>query len=334
MDASINSTIYKNYSASYWSAATDFLFHCFCFGFSMYGVYCFRESILSVITIPLLTLMLLRTFLIFHDCGHNSYTPNRNLNYAIGSACGSFVMTPFSWNSKHFMHHLANGNIENSFKYQWSETIDYTVSQYNKLHPGYKMLYRIYRDPLIFFTIFPFFNFFILNRLTILLSNGYNYANRETRIDWYINNVCLIIQQYIYYKYSIFIHYNIAFYFTTVIGFILFHNQHTFNPAYIKNNSEWSLRESGLEGSSFIMIPRWIKYFTMGIEYHHIHHCMTRIPGYYLQCCNDYIAKNTRMLENVVVLSMKDVFNNLFLTLYDESSGRYVGFADSEKKNL
>ena len=72
----------------------------------------------------------------------------------------------------------------------------------------------------------------------------------------------------------------------------------------------------------------------MGIEYHHIHHCMTRIPGYNLQECNDYIKKNTKMLENVAVLSMKDVFNNLFLTLYDESSGRYVGFADSEKKNL
>jgi len=334
MDASINSTIYKKHSSSYWSAAADFLFHCFCFGSSMYGVYCFRESILSIITVPLLTLMLLRTFLIFHDCGHNSYTPNRNLNFIIGSACGSFLMTPFSWNSKHFMHHLSNGNIENPFKYQWSETIDYTVDQYNKLHPGYKMLYRIYRGPLIFFTVVPFFNFFILNRLTILLSNGYNYASRETCVDWVINNTCLAIQQYIYYKYSIFIHYNIAFYFTCVIGFILFHNQHTFNPAYIKNNSEWTLRESGLEGSSFIMIPRLLKYFTMGIEYHHIHHCMTRIPGYNLQECNDYIAKNTRMLENVVVLSMKDVFNNLFLTLYDEASEKFVSFSYSEKKNL
>jgi omega-6 fatty acid desaturase (delta-12 desaturase) len=298
----------------------------------MYGVYCFRESILSIITVPLLTLMLLRTFLIFHDCGHNSYTPNRNLNFIIGSACGSFVMTPFSWNSKHFMHHLSNGNIEKPFKYQWSETIDYTVAQYNKLHSGYKLLYRIYRDPLIFFTCVPFFNFFILNRLTILLSNGYNYATRETCIDWAINNICLAVQQCIYYKYAIFIHYNIAFYFTCVIGFILFHNQHTFNPAYIKNNSEWTLRESGLEGSSYITVPRWLKYFTMGIEHHHIHHCMTRIPGYNLQGCNNYIAKNTRMLENVVVLSMKNVFKNLFLTLYDESSRRYVSFDEVECK--
>jgi hypothetical protein len=61
---------------------------------------------------------------------------------------------------------------------------------------------------------------------------------------------------------------------------------------------------------------------------------MTRIPGYNLQECNDYIAKNTRMLENVVVLSMKDVFNNLFLTLYDEASEKFVSFSYSEKKNL
>jgi omega-6 fatty acid desaturase (delta-12 desaturase) len=94
------------------------------------------------------------------------------------------------------------------------------------------------------------------------------------------------------------------------------------------------MKESGLEGSSFIMIPLWLKYFTMGIEYHHIHHCMTRIPGYNLQRTHKYMLQNTKMIDNIVILSMKDVFNNLFLTLYDESSGRFVGFSNSDKKKL
>jgi omega-6 fatty acid desaturase (delta-12 desaturase) len=270
--------------------------------------------------------------MIFHDCGHNSYTPNSKLNYVIGTLLGTFLLSPYSWNSKHYLHHLANGNIENKYSYRWSETVQYTVKQYTELNPRYQLLYRFFRDPLLFFTLVPFFQFFIMARLYIFYPNGYNYTTQKTYIDCIINTVGIIVQQYIYYKYSIIVHYNIALYLTAIIGFILFHNQHTFNPAYIKKNSEWSIKESGLEGSSFITIPGCLKYFTMGIEYHHIHHCMTRIPGYNLQECHEYILQNTKMFDNIIVLSMKDVWYNIFLTLYDESSGKYIGFTELENK--
>jgi omega-6 fatty acid desaturase (delta-12 desaturase) len=169
-------------------------------------------------------------------------------------------------------------------------------------------------------------------RLYIFYSNGYNYTTQQKYIDCIINTAGIIAQQYFYYKYSIIVHYNIALYFAAVIGFILFHSQHTFNPAYVKENSEWNITESGLEGSSFIQVPSCLKYFTMGIEYHHIHHCMTRIPGYNLQKCHEFISQNTKMFDNIIVLSMKDVWHNIFLTLYDESSGKYIGFTELENK--
>jgi omega-6 fatty acid desaturase (delta-12 desaturase) len=328
----INLTIYNKYSATYSSSALDLFKNCFFLGLSIFGVNYFKNSIVSLLTIPALSLMLLRSFMIFHDCGHNSYTPNSKLNYLIGTLLGTFLLSPYSWNSKHYLHHLANGNIENKYSYRWSETVQYTVKQYTELNPRYQLLYRFFRDPLLFFTLVPFFQFFIMARLYIFYPNGYNYTTQKTYIDCIINTVGIIVQQYIYYKYSIIVHYNIALYLTAIIGFILFHNQHTFNPAYIKKNSEWSIKESGLEGSSFITVPRCLKYFTMGIEYHHIHHCMTRIPGYNLQECHEYMSKNTKMFDNIIVLSMKDVWNNIFLTLYDESSGKYIGFTELENK--
>jgi omega-6 fatty acid desaturase (delta-12 desaturase) len=328
----VNLTIYNKYSATYSSSALDLFKNCFFLGLSIFGVNYFKNSIFSLLTVPFLSLMLLRSFMIFHDCGHNSYTPNSKLNYAIGTVLGTFLLSPYSWNSKHYMHHLANGNIENKYSYRWSETVQYTVKQYTELDSGYQLLYRFFRDPVMFFTVVPFFQFFIMSRLYIFYSNGYNYTTKQTYIDCIINTFGIIVQQYIYYKYSIIIHYNIALYFTAIIGFILFHNQHTFNPAYIKKNSEWSMKESGLEGSSFITVPSWLKYFTMGIEYHHIHHCMTRIPGYNLQICHKYISQNTKMFDNIVVLSMKDVWDNIFLTLYDESSGKYISFTELENK--
>lgn len=328
----INSTIYKDYSATYVSSSLDLIKHCLFLGLSISCVYYFKNSFVSLLTCPFLSLMLLRTFMIFHDCGHNSYTPNRKLNYLIGSFLGTCLMTPYSWNSKHYMHHLTNGNIENQYNYRWSETVQYTVKEYNELNSGYKFVYRFFRDPIIFFSFIPFIQFFILDRFSIFYSNGYNYTTQQTFIDWFINNTGIALQQYIYYKYSIILHYNISLYLAAVIGFILFHSQHTFNPAYIKNNSEWNLKESGLEGSSFIKIPLWLKYFTMGIEYHHIHHFMTRIPGYNLQGCHEFISKNTKMFDNIVVLSMIDVWNNIFLTLYEESSEKYVSFTEIENK--
>ena len=34
---------------------------------------------------------------------------------------------------------------------------------------------------------------------------------------------------------------------------------------------------------TFIQIPKYLQYFTAGIEYHHIHHMTTSIPGYKLK---------------------------------------------------
>ena len=45
--------------------------------------------------------------------------------------------------------------------------------------------------------------------------------------------------------------------------------------------------ENGLKGASYIKVPWFFRFFTFGIEYHHIHHLNARIPGYYLQECHD-----------------------------------------------
>ena len=51
----------------------------------------------------------------------------------------------------------------------------------------------------------------------------------------------------------------------------------------MKKCEEWKQKDSGIHGSSFIQIPFFFKYFFMGIEYHHIHHMNSKIPGYNLQ---------------------------------------------------
>jgi omega-6 fatty acid desaturase (delta-12 desaturase) len=119
-----------------------------------------------------------------------------------------------------------------------------------------------------------------------------------------------------------------------MIAFTFFHNQHTFNPSYVKNCEEWKQKDSGIHGSSFIQVPFFLKYFFMGIEYHHIHHMNSKIPGYNLQKYHEEVVAKSDMFDNVCIVSMSDFYNNLWLTMYDEEQEKYIRFdeLDSQKK--
>jgi omega-6 fatty acid desaturase (delta-12 desaturase) len=123
---------------------------------------------------------------------------------------------------------------------------------------------------------------------------------------------------------SLLFHYLLASYLAFIVNFLLFFNQHTFNPCYAVTNKEWSQRNSGLLGSSFIQIPKFLKYFTMGIEYHHIHHTNSKIPGYNLQKYHETVVSQCDLFDNIVKLSMADCYNNLWLVLYDEDKNKYT----------
>ena len=89
-------------------------------------------------------------------------------------------------------------------------------------------------------------------------------------------------------------------------------------------------RDSGLLGSSLILYPNWFKYFSMGIEYHHIHHMNAKIPGYNLQAYHEEVISKSNIFDNVVKLSMTDCYNNLWLVLYDNHRYMYITFAEAD----
>ena len=44
-----------------------------------------------------------------------------------------------------------------------------------------------------------------------------------------------------------------------------------------------------IEGTSFLVLPGWLNFFTANIGYHHIHHLSSSIPSYRLIAChNEY----------------------------------------------
>ena len=331
------SELFTKYKSTYSSAFIDLSIHICCLSSNLYLLWYFRNSLLSVFTIPLLGCMYIRTFIILHDCGHNSYTPSKLLNYIIGSISGIFVSTPICWSYQHHIHHLTSGNINNEHNFNYNELIFFNLYEYKKWSKNIRKLYKIITYPFIYFSLYPIIYFGILQRANILyykITNSYTYKESTLQIfiDILFSNLGIIYLMYWLYQYDILFHYIAAMYISSNIGVLIFFNQHTYNPSYVVNNEIWTQKDSGILGSSFIMFPQWYKYFSSGIEYHHIHHMNSKIPGYNLQAYHEEVVSKSNMFDNITKLSMSDCYNNLWLALYDEDKKKYITIAEADEE--
>src|SRR5437868_7893894 len=55
--------------------------------------------------------LLVRLFIIQHDCGHHSFFQSRRANDTIGAFLGVFTLTPYRlWRRSHSRHHASSGD--------------------------------------------------------------------------------------------------------------------------------------------------------------------------------------------------------------------------------
>lgn len=278
----------------------------------------------SYLFTPVFTLLLIRCFIILHDCGHNAYTPSETLNYILGNLIGIIVMTPYEWTKGHSTHHKVSGNLSTKYtsRPRWSETVFLTVSEYKKLPKIKQILHKIFRSPAVFFIIGPIVVFGLVFRFPIFKRK----KTIEGILTSIFNNVGIFVLCY-YLGSHIYI-YLLSFYLMAVFGFLMFHSQHTYNPPYV-DDSNWTLYNSAILESSLMLIPTFMKYFTLGVEYHYIHHLIAKIPGYNLHECHQYINENFSEVKlEVVQLNFTDLILNTKYSLYDEKAKKFVTFSE------
>jgi omega-6 fatty acid desaturase (delta-12 desaturase) len=108
-------------------------------------------------------------------------------------------------------------------------------------------------------------------------------------------------------------------------GVWLFYVQHQFEDVYWERKEDWCFAESALRGSSYLKLPRILRFFTGNIGLHHVHHLSARIPNYNLQRAHD----ENPIFQDVPTLTLGDGIRVLRLKLYDEKRGRLVTFSDA-----
>lgn len=326
--------LYNKYKSSYIHAFCDLFKHGVIFITILYLLHYFKNLYMNILMCSLLGLMLTRTFIIFHDCIHDSYTPNKTVNYIISIFTGILTLTSPNWGLDHKVHHLTNGNIDNKYNYKFNETIHYTVNQYANFSKIGKIFFLIKYSRIIYFTSSPFLYFNIFHRFMyiikkMLYGHKINKSLLLITFDHLINNIGIYYLFCYLNKYNILYQYLISVYISGVIGFLFFFNQHTFNPSYVVTNEDWTMMNSGLIGSSCIIFPQYIKYFFAGIEYHHIHHLNSKIPGYNLQLFHEEVVNSSNFFDKVTKLTLYDCWNNLSFMLYSEKQNKYVTYSEA-----
>jgi omega-6 fatty acid desaturase (delta-12 desaturase) len=262
--------------------------------------------------------ILVRVFILFHDCCHDSFFASHRANIIFGYITGILTFTPFEdWRLAHNRHHATAGDLNRrGIGDVWTLTIDeYLAAPRRK-----RRLYRLYRHPLVLIGLGSLFLFLVLERFA---KKGA--GKRERRSVFYTNVALLCIvaiasltiglQTYLMVQLPI-----IAI--AGALGLWLFYIQHQFENVYWVRHDSWDPMRVALEGSSYFRLPKILQWFTGNIGLHHVHHVRPNIPNYNLQCCHDEMP----VFQAVNAITLRTSLHSLNLGLCDEQNRKLVSF--------
>ena len=272
---------------------------------------------------PVAAGLLVRTFIIQHDCGHNAFFRSQRSNDALGFMCSLLTLAPYlSWRRQHAGHHGVWNNLDRRDSGADIYSSCLTVDEYQSLSPWHRRWYRFTRSPFISNIILPPLVFLVLYRYPFDMPVKW----RRERLGVYLTNVALVV---------LVVGAGLVLGFgrvaavqlpitmlASIIGVWLFTVQHRSDRTLWARQSEWDAVTASLQGSNYLRLSPVLQWFTGNIGLHHVHHLNSRIPNYRLQQCHDAVDD----LGNVPVMTLGSAFKAMFYVLWDEKRQRMVTF--------
>lgn len=306
--------------------------------------------------VMLITLFLLRVFVLMHECGHGSLFRTARLNRAFGFLFGVVSGMPqYVWSRHHQHHHSTNGNWA---RYRGVLNI-VPVDEYAAMTARQQRRYRHARN--IWLAPFAGFVYLIFNpRVTWLKgslslvrhlatmkmahpassikAHALDFKTRywsSPREYWHMfwNNVVLVglwgLMAWLVEPVLFFICHAISASLAGGAGILLFTVQHNFEHSYASHDEGWDYNIAAIEGTSFLVLPRWLNWFTANIAYHHIHHLSARIPNYCLVACHD---EYQHLFTGVRRIRLSEIPHAVKHILWDTRARRIVSVAEYRQR--
>jgi omega-6 fatty acid desaturase (delta-12 desaturase) len=266
--------------------------------------------------------MVVRLFMLQHDCGHGSFFRSRRLNNLVGYLCGIVTLVPYTyWRKTHALHHASSGNLDGR---DLGDIDTLTVREYLSRPWHKRMLYRLYRHPFVLLVVGPAWQFILKHRLPLDIPLSWR---REWRSVHITNLGLAVVVTVMWLTLGIHQFLLVQLPITLIagaIGVYLFYVQHQYEDTYWRYREAWNYYAAGLEGASHLVMPKLLQWCTANIGLHHIHHVSALIPNYRLQQCYDELPA----LRRVTRLTLPGSVKTLWLTLWDEDERRLVGFRE------
>lgn len=259
-----------------------------------------------------------RVFILFHDCCHGSFFGDARANRLLGYLTGILTFTPFEqWRRSHAEHHASVGDLDRRGA---GDVWTMTLEEYQSASRFRRLVYRIFRNPLIMFGIGPVIVFVFGHRFA---KKGAAPPERRSVVRTNLALLALLVL----------VHFTIGLRTYLLImtpillvagaaGVWLFYVQHQFEGVYWARHAAWDPLAAALRGSSYYKLPKGLQWITGNIGLHHIHHVQSRIPNYNLQAVQERVAA----FQAVRPLTLLSSLRCLRLRLWDEAAQRLVGF--------
>lgn len=269
--------------------------------------------------------LLVRTFIIMHDCGHGSFFKSRRANEIVGWITGVMTLTPFAqWRKDHALHHASSGDLD---RRGHGDIDTITVKEYLALPAADRRKYRFKRNPLVMLGLGPLYLMISQRRLmkNASLNELQHFSVYSTNaaiaaivigFSWWIGFVPFMA---IYFP---------AIFIAASAGILLFYVQHQFEDTYWNQHGDWDYATAAIRGSSYFKLNPVLQWFTGNIGLHHVHHLGPRIPNYNLKRCHD----ENEMFHSVTVLTIPEAIRTMRLRLWDEEERRLVPIAELEAR--
>lgn len=267
--------------------------------------------------------LLLRLFVIQHDCGHGSLFCRRATNDWVGRSLSVLTLTPYdSWRRSHAKHHATSGNLG---KRGTGDVDTLTVAEYCARSPGQRLRYRLYRNPLIFFLAGPAYTFLLRHRFPAASANRSWPSGLSTlATNAVIGATAAALVWQIGFAQFLAVHIPIALIAATA-GVWLFYVQHQFEHTVWDEDANWNFHTAALHGSSHYDLPPVLRWFTANIGVHHVHHLSSKIPFYRLP---EVLRAHPELIA-IGRLSLAQSFATTRLRLWDEEERRMVRFGEA-----
>ncbi len=270
-------------------------------------------------------LLLVRLFVLQHDCGHRSLLPSSAANHTVGTILSLFTLVPyFRWRQTHAMHHATSSNMAK--RRIGRDIYTMTVKEYRAANRWRRFYYRVYRNPFILFGLLPGIVFLGEQRLAYEPT-----LRRREKLSAYGLNAAIVLMflaahltlgldRFFPLWLSVFL-------IGSSTGVWLFYVQHQFPEAYWAKEEEWSFVDAALKGSSYYRLPAPLRYLTASIGYHHIHHLEPRMPNYRLKRCHEEVSG----FDDVPSFGPLSSLHCVFANLWDEDQKRLISFREYDR---